>query len=89
MSPKLSDRRASVAQQIQTGFSAIGKCDRAPEFSNYILCFPVLAQDRIFLAYPWTFLGEYELPKMNFFTPVGDYRRLPMMRRAIALRPLR
>jgi len=31
---------------------------------------PSTAQDRIFLAYPWTFLGEYELPKMILDTPV-------------------
>ncbi len=33
---------------------------------------PVLAQDRIFLNLSLDFLGEYQLPKMNFLeTPVG------------------
>jgi hypothetical protein len=43
---------------------------------------PVLAQDRIFLGISLDFLGEYQLPKMNFLdTPVGGLSAITYDRR--------
>lgn len=43
---------------------------------------PVLAQDRVFLNLSLDFLGEYQLPKMNFLdTPVGGLSAITYNRR--------
>ncbi len=43
---------------------------------------PVLAQDRIFLGISLDFLGEYQLPKMDFLdTPVGGLSAITYDRR--------